>query len=171
MSEIHVNVDIALAKAEQFSKEGQYEEAIGICDNVISYDERCYAAYNERSCNLHALGRSAEAFRYLEKLIHLRPSSPTAYFRRARWRIELGEYETALKDLYQVIDFEDDYFNDSANFHLVIALANTNRINDALQACESLPPGFKEFVSTPSTPGSLLSRDQLQRLVQQGKTI
>lgn len=171
MGEEQINVDLALAKADQLSKEDRFEEAIDICCDVIAQDDDCYAAYSERSCNLHALGRFEESLRDLEKLIELRPSSPTAYFRRARWQIERGEYEFALKDLYQVIDFQVEYFNESAYFHLVVALLNTNRIDDALQACGMLSPGFKEFISTPSTPGKALSRDELMLLVQQGKRV
>lgn len=171
MSDEQRNVDLALAKADQLSKEERFEEAIDVCGDVIAQDDDCYAAYSERSCNLYALGRFEEALRDLEKLIELRPSSPTAYFRRARWQIERGEYEFALKDLYQVIDFQVEYFNESAYFHLVVALLNTNRIADALQACDKLSPSFKEFISTPLTPGKALSRDELKLLVQQGKRI
>ncbi|KQV55022.1 MULTISPECIES: hypothetical protein [unclassified Duganella] len=171
MGDEKINVDVALKKADQLSKEERFQEAIDICCDVIAQEADCYAAYSERSCNLHALGRFEEALRDLGKLIVLRPASPTAYFRRARWQIERGAYELALADLYQVIDFKVEYFNESAYFHLAVALLNVNRIDDALQACGMLSPGFKEFISTPSTPGKALWRDELMLLIQQGKRI
>jgi tetratricopeptide (TPR) repeat protein len=171
MSASRIDAEKALAKAWQLSKDERFEEAVELCDEVIAHHEDCYDAYSERSCNLHSLGRVTEALRDLEKLIELRPSSPTAYFRRARWRIERGEYELALKDLYQVLEFKVEYFDESVRFHLVIALLNTQRGDDAKRESEMLSPGFKEFVSTPSTLGKTFSREELILLAQQGGKI
>lgn len=149
MNKKYVNANLALTKANLLYKEKRFEEAVCIFDDIIVHDESCCAAYDEGSCNLQALGRFSETIRDLEKLIDLRPSSPTAYFRRARWLIEIGEYESALKNLYQVIDLDVHYFNGSAYFYLAVALSNTNRLEEALQACQSIPHGFKEFIRAP----------------------
>ena len=114
------DVDRLLADADRLARARRYEEAIEICDIVISDDPNSYAAFSERSCSLHALGRVEDAFRDVEKLIELRPESPTAYFRRARWHMERGEYELALNDLRQVMAFNVEYFTDSEPVRILV---------------------------------------------------
>ncbi|WP_222610890.1 hypothetical protein [Undibacterium sp. FT79W] len=168
MNDIENSLKEKLENIDRLFINEEYDLALQICNEIIAENEDCYAAYSERSCIFHALGRNSEAFDDVDKLIKLRPTSPTAYMRRARWHLEQGADDLALKNVNFVIELGTEYFIDSAYFYQAIALLNIGKKTEAIEACQMLPGDFRDYVNTYNIRGKLLSRDDLYRLAQQG---
>lgn len=158
------NIPAALEQVVVLHRQRRYEEAIDLCTAVIERDEDCYAAYSRRSYSNYALGRLTEAFQDADRLVALRPASPTAYICRARWHMEVGQDEAALSDLNKVVETGEPYFLDSALFYLSIVLSNLGRYEEAEKICEALPSDIKDHIETPLT-SRVITTDQLRTLI------
>lgn len=148
---------------DRLRKLKDFEGAIRICDEMISDDASCYAAFWKR-CNIfRALGKFSEAFADLERLLEIRPNDPTAYVQRAEWRLELGEDQLALTDIELVLKTKETYYLDTANFYKAIALLNLGDKAAANAVCLKLPADFRYHIVTPYW-GGVISGGELYEM-------
>lgn len=154
-----------IESSELLRKAGNYEEAIKICNEIIAQDAQCYLAYSQRSYIFHRMSNWDKAFADLEMLIALRPSCPAAYFTRARWNFERGHYSSSIEDSNVVVNSGEFYFLEAAHFFRSLALLKTGRQQDALSDAQKLAMDFKYFVKFIDSPGRIITRDDLLRMI------
>ena len=150
---------------DRLRDEGRFEEAIEVCGEMIAADEENYTAYSERAEILYSAGRREEAFRDLEILMRLRPGSPSAYYIRAKWNLEDGNYRSVVDDAAVIIQSRDKYFVDVAYFFRSLANFNLGNKKDAISDCLRLPEEFKMSIDMPGMGWKVLSRKDLHKIV------
>jgi tetratricopeptide (TPR) repeat protein len=156
---------LELEKISQLRNEGAYDEALQICNEIIDTDDACYAAYSMRSRIYYDLGIYSDAFVDLGKLATLRPHSPSAYFERATWNLELGNDQLVLNDVQIILKLGDEYFVNSAYFYLAVAQLNLGNKAEAFDAAIQLPEAFKLYVKTRGFGGRVLTKNELIKMV------
>ena len=158
--------EVKMLKAiAQFTKEDKYEQSLQVCNELIDQDSNCYSAYSARADVLYHLGKYTEAFQDIDRLMYLRPDSPSAYVRRAEWNLAQGNDKLVIDDLSFVIKSKDQYYLNVAYFYSTVALLNLGKKAEALEACRKLPDGYEFYVETYHAGGRLLSRDALDKMI------
>jgi len=150
---------------DRFRDEGRFEEALQVCEEMIAADSGDYAAYSERADILYSIGQRKEAYQDLGRLIQLRPESPSAYYVRAKWNLEVGDYQAVLDDATTIMRFRDKHFIDVAYFYRAIAQFKLGNKTDAVADCLRLPADFKMPVDIPQMGWKVLSRKELQEMI------
>jgi tetratricopeptide (TPR) repeat protein len=165
MGEKMTKTEEMLDGALQLIKEGEYERAAKLCDQIIENDGDSHRAYSMRSGCMFRLGRHSEAFRDVGKVMELDPQSPLSYFRRARWHLYFGKDEEAIKDLNFVIDSGEKYFLDNAHFLRALAYVNLGKKAEAVSDYLKVPEDFCEMLEKDRVPAKWISRDDLEKMI------
>ncbi len=165
MNSSEENVKEKLKAIAQLSQKNDYVQSMQICNELIAQENNCYAAYSARAEILYHLGRYQEASQDIDKLMELRPHSPSAYVRRAEWNLAQGNDKLVVDDLSFVIKSKDPYFLNVAYFYSAVALLNMGNKAGAMEACDQLPDGYEFYVETHQDGGRLLSRDALGKMI------
>ena len=76
-----------------------YEAAIAKTSEALELDEHCLPAYATRAASYWYSEHFVEATEDYSQLLELAPDAAFAYVGRGQVYVELGEYETAMKDL------------------------------------------------------------------------
>ena len=98
-------------RANIFSLEGKYEEAIVYYNKAIELDPNYTDAYNGREKAKNDLGKYEEAIKDYDKAIELNPNNSSAYNDRGFTKYYLGQYEDSIKDFNKVIELTPNYTN------------------------------------------------------------
>jgi tetratricopeptide (TPR) repeat protein len=165
MNASKLSLDVLLEKIARLREEMQFQNAIAICNDIIVSDVACYPAYGARSRIFYDLGRYEDAFKDLEKLIELRPNSPSAYLERAAWGLERGNYKSAIDDSTHVIESGELYYMSMAYFYQCIGYLLQGDKKQATEACSKLPNDFKAYLKTPHVIDGIVTRDSLYEMI------
>jgi tetratricopeptide (TPR) repeat protein len=154
-----------LDDVERLQNSDKFEEAIEVCDEIISLDSECYMAFSRRSDIYHRMGQHEAAFHDLDRLMKIRPECPSAYYVSARWNLELGNDRAAIDDANFVIKSGEQYFIKMAYFFRSIAFMNLGNKKAALDDCHMLPDEFRTALTLYKTGWKVLSRADLLEMI------
>jgi tetratricopeptide (TPR) repeat protein len=124
------------------SKNGDYEDALEICESMLSIFPNAYEIYETRSEIYHKMGDYEGALSDLEHVIALMPNEVAPIFRRGRWKLELGHYLDAITDFSKVIDSNTSYFLDAAYYFRAEAFLYCHEYEKTLNDCQQVPDDF-----------------------------
>lgn len=124
------------------ARQGNHGEALQICNNIISEFPDYYEGYEKRSYIFHQMGDHENAFKDIEEVIRIVPGEPAPFFKRGRWKLNLGLYNEAIDNFTKVIDFGSDYFIDAAYFFRAIANFYIKKYEKALSDCDNVPDKY-----------------------------
>jgi tetratricopeptide (TPR) repeat protein len=127
---------------------GDFEQALHLCNELISGGDQIYEVYSERSYSYHQLGRLSEALRDIEEMIGLRPNSASAYIRKSAINLEIGRDLIVVDCASIVIDSGDEYFMSTALFYRAVAYLNLDKKSEAMRDGLRLPDEFEFAVKT-----------------------
>ncbi|MDM5182131.1 hypothetical protein PO883_33715 [Massilia sp. DJPM01] len=154
-----------LDDVERLQNSDKFEEAIEVCNEIISVDSECYMAFSRRGDIYHGMGMHENAFRDLKKLMMLRPDCPSAYYVSARWNLELGNDQAVVDDANFVVKSGEPYFIKMAYFFRALAFLSLGNKAKALDDCHKLPDEFRTAVTTYKTGWQVLSRADLMKMI------
>lgn len=165
MDELRNLIEKKLEDVDSFLDAEKLEEAIEVCNEIISMDDACYMAYSRRGDILFMMGRRLDAFCDLDKLMKLRPECPSAYYVSAKWNLEIGNDRAAIDDANFVIRSGEEYFMNMAYFFRAIALHNLGDQVAAEKDCLLLPDDFRTAITLCKAGWMVLSRDDLHKMI------
>ncbi len=142
------------------------DEAIALCDDSMHVEELRYAAFCERTDLKYDRGQYEDAFSDLERMIELRPVDPSPFYVRARWHLMLGNEEAAAADATVVINAGEMYFMSAAHFMRALANCLLGKLDLAQEDCAKLPADYKTAIDTQKLGWRMMSRADLQALIQ-----
>lgn len=107
-----------------FLARGQLADALSHYHAAVEGDNRNYLTYFKRATVYLALGKAKLAIGDLDRAIDLKPDFLTARQQRGSVYLKMGDYSSAERDLYSVL--QEDPYNEEANYLF-------HRINPALE--------------------------------------
>lgn len=138
-----------LKKAYNLAKQGDFKQALVICDGYIETYPKYREGYKQRSYIFAKMKLWDRAIQDADTLINLGIEEPDDYFSRGRWKLMLGGYESAIQDLTKVIeiesDFDEKYYSETAYFYRANAYLMISRYNEVINDCEHLRDGFEIY--------------------------
>ncbi len=140
------NVEAELQRAYRLSERQLYTAAIKICSRVIDEYPFDFRAYNRRSKIYGRLKDWPHAIKDVSKAIHLNPKNPAHYFSRARYRMNMGDFDNAVADLDRLLATKNnDYYFESALFFRALAHSHLKNYKQVLSDCEEVRDDFELY--------------------------
>ena len=133
VEEIFAKID----QAELAYKEGNYDEALRIIDEVMAVDPNNPFAYNTRGNTYTALNRYNEAMTDYSRAIALDPELSFLYYNRGRLHNLLENYDDAISDLQKSVELSPVEFGYRAYGAIGLIYHNLSQYDKALEAFET----------------------------------
>ena len=103
------SLTLIMDKGVDYSKDGQYENAIQEFDKVIQLDPDYAVAYYNRGYSYNKLGQYQTAINDYTEAIQLNPDYADSYINRGNSYHYLGQHQTAINDYTKAIQLDPDY--------------------------------------------------------------
>lgn len=124
------------------SKEGNYEQALDMCETTLRKYPDSYEVYETQSEVFYRMGNYDNALSSLEYVIELMPNEAAPLFRRGRWKLKLGNYREAIDDMSKVIELNLEYFQDAAYYYRAESYLYCHDFQNVLIDCNHIPDDF-----------------------------
>ena len=95
--------------ADELFNAGEYQEAIGVYDQVLAADPQDYYAYGQRGECYRMLARYDEAIADFSRSIELNPENSWAIANRGESYRAKEQYDLAIQDLDRALELQPDY--------------------------------------------------------------
>ncbi len=145
-----------IVEAQHAHKQEEYHDAIAKATQALELDENYLPALATRAASSWYSELFVEAADDYSHLLDLAPHATFAYVGRGQVYVELGEYDTALRDLDKAVDLERQARSDTGLAYALsgraLAYCGLKRFDEALR-------DFDESLGLrPTTPGHTTTR-------------
>lgn len=123
--------DAYFFKGMNYKETGDTGKSISNFQKALEYDAAYYDAAIQLG-RLFAARKQREAIAYLEAAIRMQKRNPEAYFVKAYYHQQVGDYQRALNDYRKVIDIDPS--NDLAYYNVGVINYDVNQLREAMRA-------------------------------------
>lgn len=155
-----------LDRIDDLRREGNYEEALSICNEMIASNADIFIPYMKRKNLYHRMGRYEEAFQDIDFLLKLQPEkSAASYYSRGEMKMEIGSYQDALHDFTLVINMKEYYFLNASYFFRSLAYYKLRKKKESLNDCLQLPHDFSYGTKVLGEAWRVYTKDSLREMI------
>ena len=126
---------------------GEFQHSVDSLNRAVGIKPDYARAWDNLAGSLCALDELEEAERCCHRAIKIKPNAPDPYFKLGSIYFQQGRMEEAEEAFRKVLEANPGY--PLAGHYLAMVLARTNRLDKALEVCETAatPPGETELPS------------------------
>lgn len=151
-----------LKLAKSNIKSRNYDTALDTCNLLLAEYPDSYEVYELRSSVHFRTSNYTKAFSDLDLVISLVPNDPSPYFRKGRWMLNIGDYEGAISNFTEVINWNSDYFKEAAFYLRALSYLKIKEYVKCLNDCNQVSDGY-------SLGPLYSSKEEIMRILEQRK--
>ena len=116
-------------------KERNYGKALEIIDEALKHYPDSYELFEKQGSSFYFMQEYDKAFSSIERVMTFLPDEIAPYFKRGRWKFELGRHVDAINDFTKVINSLDEYFLEAAYYYRAMSYLYRQQYDKALNDC------------------------------------
>ncbi len=139
-----------LNKAQNCAENEEYDDALKLCNEIISGDMNQAEGYRERAAVYSLMGEYQSAVKDLISIFKLGSEEPADYYELGNIRFKQGCLDETIEALTNCIDLSEkyDFFYYKTACYFLRAEANLrlNKFKEALEDCQNLDEDYKYYI-------------------------
>ena len=162
-------IEDSLSEIRALSKSKQFNDALAVCENLVSeHPKECFG-YRAKADVLQLMGDHSEALVAREEVAKLGSEEPSDYYDLARLCFSMGRNEECIRWADRALllskKHDSDYYMQASHFFKANALLNINSFQEVLDICAFLEDGYGTFISGKG----MVTKEDIVRSATEGK--